>query len=243
MTVQKPVEKLEDEPALAASVLGRTIRRLRQERKLSLHSLASQAEMSVSMLSQIERGISSPSLKSLTKIRLSLGVPISSLFETASSSDNPGGQIRAPLAERPKLRSGAHLSREGAALAQLAKDLQFMILTSRRAGARATCPTARPARRAASCSRASLRLYIGEDVVDVHKGDSFQFESTTIAPLQEGGDNDGQSAVDHLPDPPRTAHLKLGQFPDSKPSSRTSRLIAFASPETSPRRRSPRSRS
>src|SRR5438128_1600122 len=92
MTAQKPVKHLKDEPALEASDLGRTIRKLRQERKLSLHSLASQAEMSVSMLSQIERGISSPSLKSLTKIRLSLGVPISSLFESTAADSNPAAR-------------------------------------------------------------------------------------------------------------------------------------------------------
>ena len=97
MTVQKPVKKLEDEPALEASVLGRTIRRLRQERKLSLHSLASQAEMSVSMLSQIERGISSPSLKSLTQIRLSLGAHQLAVEDTSQRQPRRTN-VRAPNA-------------------------------------------------------------------------------------------------------------------------------------------------
>jgi transcriptional regulator with XRE-family HTH domain len=188
MTVQKPVKKLEDEPALEASALGQTIRRLRQERKLSLHSLASQAEMSVSMLSQIERGISSPSLKSLTKIRLSLGVPISSLFENTSTSDNPGARYVRPLAERPTLDLGPTYLVKELLSPSLAKDLQFMILTIPPGGGSGDMPYSSPGEKGGLVLEGVLRLFIGEDVVDVHKGDSFQFESTTMHHFKNAGD-------------------------------------------------------
>jgi transcriptional regulator with XRE-family HTH domain len=188
MTVQKRVKKLEDEPALEASALGQTIRRLRQERKLSLHSLASQAEMSVSMLSQIERGISSPSLKSLTKIRLSLGVPISSLFENTSTSDSPGARYVRPLAERPTLDLGPTYLVKELLSPSLAKDLQFMILTIPPGGGSGDMPYNSPGEKGGLVLEGVLRLFIGEDVVDVHKGDSFQFESTTMHHFKNAGD-------------------------------------------------------
>ena len=44
--------------------LGVRLKALRRERKLSLHNLAELSGLSTGMLSQIERGLSSPSLRS-----------------------------------------------------------------------------------------------------------------------------------------------------------------------------------
>jgi predicted DNA-binding WGR domain protein/transcriptional regulator with XRE-family HTH domain len=57
-------------------------------RALSLQRLAELSDVSVGMLSHIERGLTSPSLRTLNKIRLALDVPISALFEAA---DEPEG--------------------------------------------------------------------------------------------------------------------------------------------------------
>src|SRR5215207_7983676 len=85
--------------------LGRTIRRLRRERGLSLQNLSDRTDISVGMLSHIERGISSPSLRSLTRIRIALGVPISSLFESASSQFAEASYVRR-RDSRPRLDLG-----------------------------------------------------------------------------------------------------------------------------------------
>ena len=53
---------------------------------MSLQTLADRADISVGMLSHIERGISTPSLKSLSRIRGALGVPLSSLFEDEAAA-------------------------------------------------------------------------------------------------------------------------------------------------------------
>jgi len=167
-----------DEPALEASALGGTIRRLRQQRKLSLHSLASQAEMSVSMLSQIERGISSPSLKSLTKIRLALGVPISSLFESSGTKTNPGAKYVRSLADRPNLDLGPTYLVKQLLSPSIAKDLQFMILTIPPGGGSGDMPYSSPGEKGGLMLEGSLRLFIGDDIVDVRNEQSFQFDSS-----------------------------------------------------------------
>jgi transcriptional regulator with XRE-family HTH domain len=179
-TMKRSANAIEHEPALEASALGGTIRRLRQQRKLSLHTLAGRAEMSVSMLSQIERGISSPSLKSLTKIRLALGVPISSLFESASTKANPGAKYVRSLADRPNLDLGPTYLVKQLLSPSIAKDLQFMILTIPPGGGSGDMPYSSPGEKGGLVLEGSLRLFIGDDIVDVHEADSFQFDSSTL---------------------------------------------------------------
>jgi transcriptional regulator with XRE-family HTH domain len=75
-----------DEVAFDEQELGAHIRELRTKQNMSLRSLAAQAEVSVSFLSQVERGTASPSIASLMRIAKALDQTISSLF--AVRTDN-----------------------------------------------------------------------------------------------------------------------------------------------------------
>ncbi|GAA2514347.1 cupin domain-containing protein [Winogradskya consettensis] len=66
--------------------LGTYIRELRLERKVSLRSLAAESGVSVSFLSQVERGEASPSIATLMKIAKALGQTISSMFESPAAN-------------------------------------------------------------------------------------------------------------------------------------------------------------
>lgn len=55
--------------------LGSKIRELRQEKGLTIAEISDKAELTVSMLSQVERGIVSPSISSLRRIAAVLNVP------------------------------------------------------------------------------------------------------------------------------------------------------------------------
>lgn len=78
------------EPAVDVAV-GQRIRDIRRSRKLSLEAIAARTDLSIGFLSQIERGLSSPSLRVLATIADVLGVGIAGLFgakeATASGSD------------------------------------------------------------------------------------------------------------------------------------------------------------
>jgi transcriptional regulator with XRE-family HTH domain len=63
------------------SSLGERIRRLRAESVLQQRQLAEKAELTPSMVSQIESGRLTPSLNTLGRIAAALGVPIASLFD------------------------------------------------------------------------------------------------------------------------------------------------------------------
>ena len=61
-------------------VIGENIRGHRKKKGLTLKQLARRTQLSISLLSQIERGESSPSISSLYKISSALNTRISTLF-------------------------------------------------------------------------------------------------------------------------------------------------------------------
>ena len=78
------------EPAVDVAV-GQRIRDIRRSRKLSLEAIAARTDLSIGFLSQIERGLSSPSLRVLATIADVLGVGIAGLFganETAATGSD-----------------------------------------------------------------------------------------------------------------------------------------------------------
>jgi transcriptional regulator with XRE-family HTH domain len=69
------------EPAMDVAV-GQRIRDLRRTRAMSLEAVAARTDLSIGFLSQIERGLSSPSLRVLATLADVLGVGIAGLFGT-----------------------------------------------------------------------------------------------------------------------------------------------------------------
>jgi transcriptional regulator with XRE-family HTH domain len=75
-------------PAMDVAV-GQRIRDLRRTRAMSLETVAARTDLSIGFLSQIERGLSSPSLRVLATLADVLGVGIAGLFgakETAGTA-------------------------------------------------------------------------------------------------------------------------------------------------------------
>jgi DNA-binding NtrC family response regulator len=62
------------------ATIGRSIRELRKARSLTLKQMSRRTNLSVSLLSQIERAESSASVSSLFKVATALDVPITELF-------------------------------------------------------------------------------------------------------------------------------------------------------------------
>jgi transcriptional regulator with XRE-family HTH domain len=74
------------EPAMDLAV-GSRIRDLRREHRLSLETIADRTDLSIGFLSQIERGLSSPSLRVLATLADVLGVGIAALFGARPSTE------------------------------------------------------------------------------------------------------------------------------------------------------------
>src|SRR5882757_9231766 len=88
---KKPVVK-PAEPAMDLAV-GRRIRDLRRSKEMSLETVAARTELSIGFISQIERGLSSPSLRVLATLADVLGVGIAALFGATPGDDSAGGIV------------------------------------------------------------------------------------------------------------------------------------------------------
>jgi transcriptional regulator with XRE-family HTH domain len=94
----KPVE-----PAMDVAV-GRRIRDLRRIRQLSLETIAAKTALSIGFLSQIERGLSSPSLRVLATLADVLGVGIAALFGAGPGGDGGSDSVVTRGQQRPELK-------------------------------------------------------------------------------------------------------------------------------------------
>ncbi|MDE5446591.1 cupin domain-containing protein [Bradyrhizobium sp. CSA207] len=97
-TIAKPAE-----PAMDVAV-GRRIRDLRRVRRFSLETVAARTSLSIGFLSQIERGLSSPSLRVLATLADVLGVGIAALFGASPNSDGASDQVVTRGLQRPELK-------------------------------------------------------------------------------------------------------------------------------------------
>jgi transcriptional regulator with XRE-family HTH domain len=91
------------EPAMDLAV-GMRLRDLRRKASLSLETVADRSDLSVGFLSQIERGLSSPSLRALATLADVLGVGIAALFGNQGSDDGASGGVVIRSAERAELK-------------------------------------------------------------------------------------------------------------------------------------------
>jgi transcriptional regulator with XRE-family HTH domain len=82
-------------------IIGGRLREMRRQQNLRLKQVAKEADLSVSMLSQIERGISSPSIRVLRGICHALGVDGAALFTTQDAAVSPDS-----VPSNPPLRAG-----------------------------------------------------------------------------------------------------------------------------------------
>jgi len=98
-------------PALTHHTVGQRLRQIRRVQHLSLKTLAARAEVSVGMISQIERDQVNPSIRVLEKLRLALHVPLSALLEDGGATTPAQGlpltqEFVRRADQRPQFRVG-----------------------------------------------------------------------------------------------------------------------------------------
>jgi transcriptional regulator with XRE-family HTH domain len=91
------------EPAMDFEV-GRRIRDLRRTRELSLEMVAARTDLSIGFVSQIERGLSSPSLRVLATLADVLGVGIAALFGARPSDGGSADSVVTRELQRAELK-------------------------------------------------------------------------------------------------------------------------------------------
>ncbi len=156
-------------------LIGRRLRELRSERSLSIASLARLAGLSAGLISQIERGTSNPSVKTLEKLRHALGANIWEFRDVATAPSEASFVRRAD--SRPKVLVGTNGFSKELLSPRNNNDLRFMILTLP-PGSRNSETLYGPGDKGGYVIDGMVRLAVGGEVADLAEGDSFQFSSS-----------------------------------------------------------------
>jgi len=156
--------------------VGARIRKLRHARGMSLEVLAARTSLSVGFISQIERGISSPSLKALTSLADALDVSLSQLF-ALPRADTSSGTVVVRTGKRGRLTAW----RSGIYKQLLTSDtparFSFFLMTMEPGASSGTELYAHQGEEAGLLIQGRLRLTVGSRTWTLSRGDSFHFPS------------------------------------------------------------------
>jgi len=167
-------ENFADLTASDAVALGNDIRGLRKSRSLTLAELALRIRRSVGFISQIERGLSSPSIDDLRALAAAFDVPISWFFATEPLNEAERGTV---MRAEHRRQLG---SREGGLVEELlSPDLggQYEMVRSEFApGSEMKEPVLRETEESGVIIEGELDLWIDGEHFHLEAGDSFRFD-------------------------------------------------------------------
>jgi transcriptional regulator with XRE-family HTH domain len=153
-------------------VIGDRIRSVRTTRNVTLRRLASDAGVSPALISQVERGITDPSLDTLRRIAQALDIPLFDLFQDPSESEV--AVVRA--ASRSLIRSphgGLSYSRVSPGFGKL--EVLEGVLEPHRVSSET--PWAHPSEECVLVTVGLLTVEVDGDLYHLRQGDSCYFDS------------------------------------------------------------------
>ncbi len=157
--------------------IGSEIRSLRKVRALSLEDLARLTNKSVGYLSQIERGLSNPSITALQAISSALGVQIGWFFPQGEAGDpsDRGVVVRQGTRRRLSFESGVT---DYLLSPNLSGALELLLSEFEPGASNGESPYTHAGEEAGLVLSGTLELWVGEDHFILSPGDSFSFRST-----------------------------------------------------------------
>jgi transcriptional regulator with XRE-family HTH domain len=167
--------------------VGKKIREIRTQRRMSLTRLAERTGVSKSLVSQVERGVSNPSLPVLRALAQALDVPLFTLFVEDDLRD---GLVRHD--ERQQLRiPGSNIVRE-----LLVPDLhRQMLLVAARFNPGDASSFDGTSHRGEECVvviSGSIGIEVGSTRLVLHAGDSYYFNSELSHVIYNPTDEPGE---------------------------------------------------
>lgn len=158
------------------SRVGAEVKDLRKARGLTIAELADASALSSGYLSQIERGISSPSVKALHSISRALGVTISWFFSRASDNDGDLHDLVVRAGARRTLTFENGI-RDELLSPNLGRKLELLRSVFPPGASSGLETYAHKGEEAGFVIEGELRLWIGGKEISLGAGDSFAFSS------------------------------------------------------------------
>jgi transcriptional regulator with XRE-family HTH domain len=166
-------------------LIGQKIKERRQELKMNLRDLGEKTGLSASFLSQIENGLTEPSINSLQKIALALKVP---MFTFLNGGDQPERVVRANARKRLSFPN-PHLQYE-----LLTDDLSRQmagILIRLKAGENHTAQQLYKATEEMMyVLQGTLEIRISENTYYLRPGDTIYYDGASLVSFSALGDED-----------------------------------------------------
>lgn len=159
--------------------LGARIRGIRRQRGMTLEDLSRLSKVSVAMLSHIERGRSSPSMKVLDRIRRALNISFSAFFSTEEKSPvEEERNIISRNGDRPLLHFPSTGLVKELLSPQRSPYLEMLLLHLEPGGSSGEEPWRRTGEKCGIVLTGRFELQLNESRYILEKGDAFQFDSS-----------------------------------------------------------------
>ncbi|HYH31916.1 MAG TPA: cupin domain-containing protein [Pseudonocardia sp.] len=154
-------------------MVGIRIRELRTERGMTLTELARTTGLSAGLISQVERGLTDPSLETLRRIARTLDVPLFSLFR-AAEPDSGAAVVRR---ERRMQVSSPHGGISYERLSPGSGKLELLEGTLEPGAASSAKPWSHPSEECVTVQEGRLLVEVGTARYELGPGDSCYFDS------------------------------------------------------------------
>jgi transcriptional regulator with XRE-family HTH domain len=164
--------------------LGKRLRALRKEQRLTLTQLGQQVGLSASYLSQIERSVTMPSLARLTAIASALDVEVRYFFEDAASSP-----CVVRLNQGKKLDSTADVLVELLSADPSNKKIQPYRIVCQPGASRDQLPT-HPGEEFGFVLKGQLTVTVSEEAFVLEVGDSIHYQTLQPHSWRNGGEEE-----------------------------------------------------
>jgi len=172
--------------------LGQRLRNLRKARGISLKELSSEIGISIGMLSQIERAVSVPSLRSLRKLAIALDVSLGWFFEEGKVLEEINCEYIIRKSNRKLLKLSPGGITKYLASPSLLSDLELLIVTIEPGGTSGSQAYTHKGVDAGFVVKGMLNLVIDGTRYVLAEGDSFGFPSSIPHRFENGGDTQAQ---------------------------------------------------
>lgn len=174
--------------------VGNRIRHLRKARGRSLKEVALRAGLSVGFLSQIERGLSSVSIRVLARLADALDAAIGDIFPTSDVVEASGPPYVARLAERKHMIFPATgMSKELLTPFSLSPRIDVYIITLEPGGSSGDKPFIHQGEEAGVVLEGGIELVVDGRKAILGKGDSFRFSSALPHEYRNAGSGEAKA--------------------------------------------------
>lgn len=163
----------------AGADLGHRLRLRRKVRNMSLQEVADRAEISIGLLSQIERGLTTPSVRSLSAICRALEMPVGWLFDGTGPEDEADRGLIVRRHRRRTLDFGSRGMVKELMTPDECTGIQMMRMIFRPGGSSGEAPFFQAGgTRCGTVLSGVLGLEVDGREFTLEAGDSYAFEAT-----------------------------------------------------------------